>query len=129
MAATAFTPAQTALVVDDNRQSADSLCQMLAALGLDARPVYGPRGALMALDHFAPGMVFLDINMPGLDGFEVQAFLRRDPRLAETPVIFVTSDDQPETERKIRQTGSLGVLVKPVSLEELEAFLKLHHLI
>lgn len=120
---------KTALVIDDNRQAADSLCQLLGVLDFDARPVYGPRGALMALDHFIPDVVFLDINMPGLDGFEVQAFLRRDPRLAETPVIFVTSDDQPETERKVRRTGALGVIVKPVSLQDLDALLRPHGLV
>lgn len=112
-----------ALVIDDNREAADSICQMLGFLGLEADAAYGPRSAMLMLKELHPDIIFLDINMPGVDGFEVMAFLRRFPHLEKTPVVFVTSDDQPDTLSKIRKTSALLVLIKPASLDALESTL------
>lgn len=114
----------TALVIDDNRESADSVCQMLEFLGVQAQPIYGPRSAMQVLKDAHPDIIFMDINMPGVDGFEVMAFLRRMPHLEHTPVAFVTSDDQPETLNKVKKTGALLMIVKPATLEALENTLR-----
>lgn len=114
----------TAFVVDDNRQSADALCSMLKFFGLSALPAYGPRAAMLALNAAPVDIIFLDINMSGVDGFEIMAYLRRLPQLAETPVVFITSDDQPETRRKALSTGALSLLIKPADLTDLECILK-----
>lgn len=114
----------TALVVDDNRQTADSLCQMLALLGVEAAAAYGPRAALLALQQRQADIVFLDLNLPGIDGFEVLAYLRREPRFKDLPVVVITSDDQPETALKARRTGALLLMVKPVTMESLERALR-----
>ena len=113
-----------ALVIDDNRQTADALVQMLAALDVFARPAYGAGPAMSILGNATPRVVLLDINMPGVDGFEILAYLRREPRLAAMPVIVVTSDDQPETKQRARIGGAHAVLIKPVTLERLEAALQ-----
>jgi CheY-like chemotaxis protein len=115
---------KTALVIDDNREAVDSVCRMLSLLDIQAKPAYGPRAAILALKDFTPNIIFMDINMPGVDGFEVLAYLRRFPKLADTPVVFITSDDQPETEIKARKTSALLVLIKPATFESLEATLK-----
>jgi CheY-like chemotaxis protein len=113
-----------ALVIDDNRLAADTLCQMLTFLEVTAYPAYGPRAALLAVSKITPDIIFLDINMPGIDGFEVLAYLRRLPQLVGVPVVFVTSDDQPETARRARKTGALSLVVKPVSVELVERVLR-----
>ncbi len=110
----------TALVIDDNQETADSLSQMLGFLGVEAQTAYGPRAAMLALKEFVPGIIFMDINMPGVNGFEVMSYLRRFPELASVPVVYVTSDDQPETATKARKTGGLFVIIKPVTLEAIE---------
>ena len=119
----------TALVIDDNRQTADALCQMLSLLKLDAIAAYGPRVALLSLRENPVDIIFLDISMPGLDGFEVLAFLRREPDLREVPVVVVTSDDQPETARRVRETGALKMILKPVTVEGLEKVLEQANLV
>jgi CheY-like chemotaxis protein len=119
----------SALVIDDNRQAADSLCQLLDLLDVSAEASYGPRAAMLALNTTLPRVIFLDINMPGVDGFEVLAYLRRDPRLDETPVIVVTSDDQPETRRKALKLGAIGVIIKPATFGILESLLRQNHII
>jgi CheY-like chemotaxis protein len=119
----------TALVIDDNRQTADALCQMLSLLKVDATAAYGPRVALLSLRENPVDIIFLDISMPGLDGFEVLAFLRREPDLREVPVVVVTSDDQPETARRVRETGALKMILKPVTVEGLEKVLEQANLV
>ncbi len=114
----------SALVVDDVREMADSLCQLLSLLDVNAYPAYGPRAALLSLDEKIPDIVFLDISMPGVSGFEVIKYLRRDPKLEHIPVVVATSDDQKVTIERARREGALEVIIKPVTVEGLESVLK-----
>lgn len=114
----------TALVVDDIRQTADSICQMLAFFNIEAVPVYGGLAALLSIRDKPPDIIFMDISMPGFDGFEVIGFIQREPKLAKVPVVVVTLDDQPETRERAMQSGAVDVLIKPVSIDALEGVLK-----
>lgn len=110
------------LVVDDNRQTADALAQMLGALGLKARVAYGSAPAMDVLSKgFIPRFICLDINMPGANGIEVLAFLKREPHLEKVPVVIITSDDQPETQKKALTLGAATLIVKPATIDALEA--------
>jgi CheY-like chemotaxis protein len=113
-----------ALIIDDNRQTADALQQMVLVLGINARTADGASPALAALRQFVPSLILLDVNMPGLDGTEVLAFLRREPRLMSVPVVVITSDDQPETRQRVMKGGATAMLIKPATLDMLEAVLK-----
>ena len=112
------------LIIDDNRQTADALQQMLGVLDLPARVAYGSSPAISALGSFVPRFICLDINMPGVDGTEVLAFLRREPRLMKIPVIIITSDDQPETRQRVMRGGAQAMLIKPATIDALEGALK-----
>ena len=110
-----------ALIIDDNRTTADALKQMLAVLGVPARVAYGSSPAMAILSKgFIPNFVFLDINMPGVDGTEILAYLRREPLLIPVPVFIVTSDDQPETRRKVMKLGATAMIIKPATIDVLE---------
>jgi len=113
-----------ALVIDDNRQTAEALTQMLHLWDIQARLVLSPGTAMTVLSEMTPRVIFLDINMPGVDGFEVLAYLKREPRLAGVPVIVVTSDDQPETRKRALDGGALALVLKPVMAEVLEEALQ-----
>jgi CheY-like chemotaxis protein len=112
------------LIIDDNRQTADALKQMLDVLDLPARVAYGSSPAISVLGTYVPDFVCLDINMPGVDGTEVLAFLRREPRLMKVPVIVITSDDQPETRHRVMKGGANAMLIKPATIDALEGALK-----
>lgn len=114
----------TALVIDDSRTTADSLVQVLKVLDIQARAAYGPGPGLALLKVETPGMVFLDLNMPGLSGFEILSFMGREPHLLGVPVFIVTSDDQPETIKHALTSGARAVLIKPVSVDVVEAALQ-----
>ena len=114
-----------ALIIDDNRTTADALGQMLNVLGFKARVVYGSGAAMtMLAGGFTPNFICLDINMPGVDGIEILAYLRREPRLIPVPVFVITSDDQPETRRKVMKLGANGMIIKPATIDALEDVLK-----
>ena len=113
-----------AIIIDDNRSTADALHQMLAVLDITARVAYGASPAMSLLSGFTPGLILLDINMPGVDGLEILAYLRREPRLIPIPVIVITSDDQPETRARVMKGGATAMIIKPATLETLEENLK-----
>jgi CheY-like chemotaxis protein len=114
-----------ALIVDDNRQTADALHQMLDVLGVPARVAYGSSPAIAILGSgFTPSLICLDVNMPGVDGIEILLYLRREPRLVKIPVIVITSDDQPETQRKVMSGGATALIIKPATIDALEQALK-----
>ena len=114
-----------ALIIDDNRSTADALSQMLAVLGLKTRVAYGSSPAMSLLGSgFTPHFVCLDINMPGVDGTEILAYLRREPRLIPVSVFIITLDDQPETRRKVMQLGATAMIIKPATIDALEDVLK-----
>jgi PleD family two-component response regulator len=113
-----------AIIIDDNRSTADALHQMLSVLEVPARVAYGASPAMSLLSGFTPGLILLDINMPGVDGLEVLAYLRREPRLLSVPVVIITSDDQPETRARVMKGGANAMIIKPATLESLEENLK-----
>ena len=113
-----------ALVIDDNRHTADSLCQLLSLLDVDARPAYSPRSAILTMRESIPDIVFLDLNMPGVSGFEVLGYLKREPRMLNTPVVVVTAEEEHMTVKRAHQEGALAVIIKPASIEALEDVLK-----
>jgi chemosensory pili system protein ChpA (sensor histidine kinase/response regulator) len=114
-----------ALIIDDNRSTADALNQMLTVLGQKARVAYGSSRAMSLLGSgFTPKFICLDINMPGADGTEILAYLRREPRLGRVPVLVITSDDQPETRNKVMKLGASAMIIKPATIDALEEVLK-----
>ncbi len=114
-----------ALIIDDNRSTADALSQMLAVLGLPARVcVRLERGDDHPGKRVCTQIYLLDINMPGLDGIEILAYLRREPPLIPVPVFVITSDDQPETRRKVMKLGATSMIIKPATIDVLENALK-----
>jgi peroxiredoxin Q/BCP len=113
-----------ALIIDDNRSTADALLQMLTLLHVPARVAYGSSAAMSLLTSFTPSLILLDLTMPGVDGIEVLGFLRREPRLAAVPVLVITLDDQPETRERAFKSGAKALIIKPATLEVLEDSLR-----
>jgi CheY-like chemotaxis protein/two-component sensor histidine kinase len=109
------------LVVDDNRDAADSLGVLLGLLGAEVEVVHGGADALRALETSRPSLVLLDIGMPGMDGYEVARRIRAMPALAGVTIAALTGWGQPEDRRRTREAGFDVHLVKPPDLAALEA--------
>jgi CheY-like chemotaxis protein len=107
------------LVVDDNVDGAESLAVLLRLGGHEVRVCHDGPASLMIVDEFRPEMVFLDIGLPGLDGYEVAWRLRARPeRIA---LIALTGYGQEEDVRRSRQAGFDRHLVKPADPASLAA--------
>ena len=111
------------LVVDDNRDAADTTALALATFGADARVAYGGLPALALLEDWLPDVVLLDLGMPGMDGHEVAARLRASPRYAKVRLVALTGWGQPRDLERTRAEGFDDHLVKPASAEALRALL------
>jgi CheY-like chemotaxis protein len=112
---------RTALVVDDNRETADGIVKMLTLIGFQARPVYSPRLAIENMSKGLPDLLVLDVHMQGVDGGEVIRFIRRDPLLASVPILAVSSDTQDAIVAGIMKAGADAFLPKPVEYDDLES--------
>lgn len=86
----ATSPHKRVLVVDDNREAADVLAEMLVLCGYEAVPAYDGPSALQAAERFGPDAIILDVGMPGMSGLSVAVALRRQPRFAATRVVAFT---------------------------------------
>jgi CheY-like chemotaxis protein len=109
-----------ALIIDDNADSADSLAMLLQVLGHEARSIYDPRAALAAVDAFEPDVVFLDIGMPGMSGYEVAGQLRTRVDARPLMLIALTGWGQPEDRRRTGEAGFDHHLVKPTDAETIQ---------
>lgn len=106
------------LIVDDNQDVADLLAEIFSMHGHETLAVYcGTDGILAALD-FAPDVVFLDINMPGMNGFDVVAELLSITALRASLIAFTSLDD-PITAKQILQAGFDLHLVKTAEFDAL----------
>ena len=93
------------LIVDDNADSAHGTAKILTRRGHDVRIVYDGPGALTAAREHRPRYVLLDIGLPGMDGYEVAARLRREDVLKGATLIAVSGYGQDSDRRRSREAG------------------------
>ncbi|MGY6217208.1 PAS domain S-box protein [Methylolobus aquaticus] len=111
------------LVVDDNRDAADTLAMLMTGLGSTVRVVYEGAAALEILPAFEPDIVLLDIGMPGMDGYEVARRIRQLPSGARILLVAVTGWGEEKDQQRTREAGFDRHLTKPVRLDALKALL------
>jgi len=68
-----------------------------------------------------PDVVFTDVSMPGMDGFQLASHLKADPRTAHIPIVFMTASIQREQRDEAERLGAVAVLSKPFSMADLRA--------
>jgi CheY-like chemotaxis protein len=108
------------LLVDDNREAAESLGMLLRFLGADVRIAYTGQDALAAYADYRPAFVLLDIGMPGMDGYEVARRLRAQESGRRAVLIALTGWGQEEDRRRARDAGFDHHLIKPADISTLE---------
>jgi CheY-like chemotaxis protein len=103
------------LIVDDNKDGADSLAMLLKLGGHETFTASDGREALARFAEFCPDVVLLDIGLPGMSGFEVCRRIRGHPGGRESMLIAVTGWGQEEDRQRSFEAGFDGHLVKPVN--------------
>jgi CheY-like chemotaxis protein len=119
----AVSKSQRILVVDDNRDAANSLGALLELLGADVRVVHDGEAALDAFGAFRPRVTLLDIGMPGMDGYEVARRIRARPDSEGTALIALTGWGQEKDRRRTAEAGFDCHLTKPVDINTVAAAL------
>jgi two-component system response regulator VicR len=110
------------LVVDDNKDNADIIRDYLESRGHPITVAYNGDEALEAFEKIRPGLVLLDVMMPGKDGWEVCRDMKAHPTLGRTVrIIMVTALDDWMNKRQAIQTGADDFVEKPFELAKLGA--------
>jgi CheY-like chemotaxis protein len=111
------------LVVDDNQDAADSLGALLQLLGAEVRVSLSGQAALDMLDEFHPAAIFLDLGMPGMNGYETASRIRARPDGLGPKLIALTGWGQEADRRRTHAAGFNYHLVKPADIGALQTVL------
>jgi PAS domain S-box-containing protein len=117
-------PRHRVLVVDDNVDAADSLAILLRLKGQDVRVAHDGVAALETAGEFRPTIVFLDIGMPGMDGYEVCQRLRHQSGKDSPLIVALTGWGQEEDRRRSQEAGFDLHFIKPVEPDALHKLLE-----
>jgi PAS domain S-box-containing protein len=120
---TASGPKRRILVVDDNRDGADSLAMMLRLMGNEVRTSYDGVEAVETAKQFHPEVVLMDVGMPRLNGLDATRRIRELAWGRDVTIIALTGWGQMGDRERSREAGCDGHLVKPVNLSDLEKLL------
>jgi len=101
------------LVVEDNRDAADSLRMLLEVLGYEVEVAYTGTDGVRLAEVIRPHVVLCDIGLPGMDGFAVASALRGNPKMADARLIALTGYGQEEDRKRTRAAGFDEHLTKP----------------
>jgi len=118
-----MTPSANAdiLIVDDTPANLNVLSAILGKRGYRVRPAINGALALKAAQKAAPDLILLDVQMPGLDGYEVCRQLKRDAQTRDIPVIFISALDDVLDKVEAFQAGGVDYITKPFQIEEVLA--------
>lgn len=108
------------LVVDDNRDSADILAELLRFNGCDAQVAYDGARAIAAAAGLRPDVIFLDLGMPGMDGYDVVRALRAQQG-SRPFIVALTAWNDAQTLAKVAEAGFDLHVAKPSSLDTILA--------
>ena len=113
-----------ALVLDDQPPMRAAAKSLLTLYGFDVDEGADGMQGLQMVKSGAYDIVFTDVEMPNMNGFEFLARVKRDPQLQSIPVVMCTTLNQPEHIEKGRKLGATSYAVKPLKKETLDRALK-----
>lgn len=114
------------LCVDDSATDLNAIQQILTGANINVVFATNGKDAIQFAKSEMPDLIFLDIIMPGMDGFAVLRELKKDPATRDIPVVFVSSKSQKADQAWAKMQGGRGFVPKPVNqlaiLEEISKF-------
>jgi CheY-like chemotaxis protein len=112
------------LIVEDHEDTASSTAMLLRLCGYEVQVAPDGHAAVRAAEASAPDVVLLDIGLPGMDGYEVARWIKRQPGNKRPLLVAVTGRSQDEDRRRAAEVGIDLHLVKPVDPEQLRRLLE-----
>lgn len=107
------------LIVDDNPANAKLADIVLANAGYEVRTAADAATALQLLESFVPDVILMDLQLPGIDGFELTRMLKRSAATAQITVIALTAYAMKGDEQRARAAGCDGYIAKPMNTRTL----------
>jgi CheY-like chemotaxis protein len=117
------------LVIEDNRDAADSLCLLLRSWGFDCRAAYDGPAGLQAAGEYRPDCVVADIGLPALDGYARARRLRQVPQLGTVKLVALTGYADGEHRRRAAEAGFDHHISKGVSPLEVRRVLEMMEMV
>ncbi|HOE15876.1 MAG TPA: response regulator [Syntrophorhabdaceae bacterium] len=119
------------LAIEDNEQNLYLIRYILEDCGFEIFSATDGKGGIELAASLLPDAILLDIQLPVMDGYEVARSLRRNPDLADTPIIAVTSYAMPGDKEKAIQSGCSGYIEKPIDPDmfasQVQAYMQKRH--
>jgi CheY-like chemotaxis protein len=113
------------MVVDDEPINMLLISEVMRRMGFEVIQMHNGKEALEALPHYEPALIFMDVNMPEIDGYTTTGLIRQLPEPhCNIPIIALTADAMKGDKEKCLQAGMNNYISKPFQLEEIEAVLK-----
>lgn len=109
------------LIVDDSASLADYYAEALRSAGMDARVVTDPIKTLEVMREFSPELVLMDLYMPECNGLEMAKVIRQKERYFSTPIVFLSSEQNLQTQLEAMDKGADAFLTKPIQANHLVA--------
>ncbi|ODG99451.1 hybrid sensor histidine kinase/response regulator [Nostoc sp. KVJ20] len=114
------------LIVDDNPTNLSVLCEALSIEGFRFRVAVDGESAIALAERNRPELILLDVQMPGIDGFETCRRLKANPVTQNIPIIFTTALADTESKTKGFSLGAVDYIPKPFAQEEVIARVRVH---
>lgn len=114
----------TIMVVEDNPTNMKLVQMVLDRGGYAVQEATGAEEAIEAIRINPPDLVLMDVQLPGMDGFEAMALLKADPTTAAIPVVALTAFAMHGDEEKILEAGFDAYVAKPIRYAELLALVE-----
>ena len=122
-----LTESASVLVVEDDPVNLLLITELLTRMGFQVIQAANGREALKVLSHKQPALIFMDINMPEMDGYTTTRIIRRLPNpLGKTPIVALTADAMPRDKEKCLQAGMNNFISKPFRINEIESALRIY---
>ncbi|MFN6560345.1 MAG: response regulator [Nostoc sp. ChiSLP01] len=114
------------LIVDDNPTNLSLLCEALNSEGFRFRVAVDGESAIAQVERNQPELILLDVQMPGIDGFETCRRLKANPATQNIPIIFTTALADTDSKTKGFSLGAVDYIPKPFAQEEVIARVRVH---
>jgi DNA-binding response OmpR family regulator len=111
---------KTVLIIEDEEDAAELFAEMMRVSGFRVLKTSKGAPAISMMTTDKPDIVLLDIMMPEISGLDILRQMRRDPNLANIPVIMVTAKGMPADIKNGLEAGASTYLTKPVGFQELK---------
>ena len=122
-----LTSSATIMVVEDEPLNMLLITEVLRKMGFTVTKAGNGKEAISLLETLRPDLIFMDVNMPEMDGFTATTLIRQtDSPIATIPIIALTADAMKEDRERCLESGMSDYISKPFRLDEIDAILKKH---